>query len=69
MKNYNAVEIIVMIFTISVCLVIILAIGGMMIGGKTNENNTAIRVAFIDLIQYITGGIFGAIAAIKSEKK
>ena len=69
MKNYNAVEMIAMIFTISVCLVIVISIGGMVFGGKTTADNTAIRGAFIDLLQYITGGVFGAMAAIKSENK
>jgi len=66
MKKFNSQELILMAFTFAICVLLITIGGGMIVGGKTTADNTAIRSAFIDLIQYITGGIFGAMVAKKT---
>lgn len=69
MKRFNAIEIVMLILTLCVSLTIVLGLVGMMIGGKTNAENEPLRAALISLLQYISGGIFGAIAVLTTNKK
>ena len=69
MKRFNAIELVILIFAVSIGLVIVSTIAGMLFGGATTTANEAIRLAVIDLIKYITAGVFGAIAALKSIDK
>jgi len=65
MENPSVGEMIKLIFTGSVCIVIIISVLGIVFkGDKTpSEGSVAIRTALIDLLKVITGGVLGAIAA------
>lgn len=69
MKRFTAIEIVMLILTLCVSLTIILGLVGMMIGGKTNAENEPLRAALISLLQYISGGVFGAISVLVTNKK
>jgi len=70
MKKFNAIELILLMFAGSVCLVIIIAISGIVFKGNSSPNEGAvqIRVAMLDLLKIISGGVLGAIATLKSIK-
>ena len=68
MKRFTAIEIILIIMTIAVSTVIVFGIVGIIVAGKSTEDNTAIRMAFMDLLKVITGGIFGAIGTLVTIK-
>lgn len=69
MKRFSAIEIVMLIFSITVGLTILLGIVGMAVMGKTTPENEAIRAALIDLLKYITAGTFGAITVLITNKK
>ena len=69
MKRFTAIEIVMLIFAVCVSLTIVLGLVGMMIGGKTNAENEPLRAVFVDLLKYITGGIFGGISVLVTNKK
>lgn len=69
MKRFSAIEIVMLILTLCVSLTIILGLIGMMVGGKTNAENEPLRAALIDLLKYITAGVFGAISVLVTNKK
>lgn len=70
MKKFNAVEWILLMFAFSVAVAILIGVGGIIFRGSANptEGSVAIRNALLDLMKVIVGGIFGAIATLKSIK-
>ncbi len=68
MKNFNAFEWVILMLTFSVSIVIVISVLGIVFKGSTAPNPGAveIRSALIDLLKVIVGGIFGAIATIRS---
>lgn len=70
MKKFNSGEWVLLMLAFSVSIVIIIAVAGIVFKGNAtpNEGATAIRTALIDLLKVIVGGIFGAIAVIKTNK-
>jgi len=71
MKKFNSAELILLMFAFSVCLVIIISVGGIVLKGSSNPTDgaVAIRTALLDLLKIITGGVLGAVAASKSIKE
>jgi len=49
MKRFNAIELVILIFAVSIALVIVSTIIGILFGGATTTANEAIRLAVIDL--------------------
>ena len=70
MKKFNAGEWVMLMLAFSVVGVILMGIGGIVFKGNANptEGSVAVRNALIDLLKVIVGGIFGAIATLKSMK-
>ncbi len=68
MKQFNALEWILLMLAFSVCLVLIISVSGIVFKGNANptEGAVAIRTAMIDLLKIIVGGIFGAFTALKA---
>jgi len=68
MKQFNALEWILLMLSFSVCLVLIISVSGIVFktSGVPNDGAIAIRSAMIDLLKIIVGGIFGAFAVLKS---
>ena len=65
MRKFNAIELVILIFAVSVSLVIIAGVLGMLFGGVTNADNQIVRTAIVDLIKFIVAGVFGAMGALK----
>ena len=68
MKQFNALEWILLMLAFSVCLVLIISVSGIVFKGNATptEGAVAVRTAMIDLLKIIVGGIFGAFTALKS---
>lgn len=68
MKQFNALEWVVLMLAFSVCAVLIISVSGIVFksSGVPNDGAIAIRTAMIDLLKIIVGGIFGAFTALKS---
>ena len=63
MKKFNAGEWVLLMLAFSVAAAILMGVGGIVFKGAANpsEGSVAVRNALIDLLKFITGGIFGAI--------
>ncbi len=70
MKKFNAGEWILLMLAFSVSGAILMGVAGIIFKGTSNptEGAVAVRNALIDLLKVIIGGIFGAIATLKSIK-
>ncbi len=68
MKQFNALEWILLMLAFSVCLVLIISVSGIVFKGNATptEGAVAVRTAMIDLLKIIVGGIFGAFTALKA---
>ena len=70
MKKFNAGEWVLLMLAFSVAAAILIGVGGIIFRGSANptEGSVAVRNALLDLMKVIVGGIFGAIATLKSIK-
>ena len=70
MKKFNAGELVLLMMAGSVCLVILISVSGIVFKGNSSPNEGAIqiRVAILDLLKIIAGGVLGAVATFKSIK-
>jgi hypothetical protein len=70
MKKFNAGEWVLLMLAFSVAVSILIGVGGIIFKGSANptEGAVAVRTALLDLLKVIVGGIFGAIATLKSMK-
>ncbi len=70
MKKFNAGEWVLLMLAFSVSGAILMGIGGIIFKGAVNptEGSVAVRTALLDLLKVIVGGIFGAVATLKSMK-
>ena len=68
MKKFNAGEWVLLMLAFSVAVAILIGVGGIIFRGSANptEGSVAVRNALLDLMKVIVGGIFGAIATLKS---
>jgi len=68
MKKFNAGEWVLLMLSFSVAVAILIGVGGIIFRGSANptEGSVAVRNALLDLMKVIVGGIFGAIATLKS---
>jgi len=70
MKKFNAGEWVLLMLAFSIAVAILIGVGGIIFRGSANptEGSVAVRNALLDLMKVIVGGIFGAIATLKSIK-
>ena len=70
MKRFNAGEWVLLMLAFSIAAAILIGVGGIIFRGSANptEGSVAVRNALLDLMKVIVGGIFGAIATLKSIK-
>ena len=69
MKRFTAIELVMLIFTISVSATILLGIVGMAVMGKTTVENAPIRLALTDLLKSIVGALFVSVGVMINNKK
>ena len=69
MKRFTAIELVMLIFTISVSATTLLGIVGMAVMGKTTVENAPIRLALTDLLKSIVGALFVSVGVMINNKK